>query len=676
VRAGNVFTGYLSPDGVSWTSLGPTSITMASQAYLGLAVSSHSNGTLSTAVFDNVTVSGSGGAPGVALTPHRAAITVSRSQQFTATVSGGGAVTWTVDSVTGGNSTVGTITANGLYTPGSAIGTHAIVVTSAANTALSDSATVAVTNLAGVYTYHNDLARDGTNSQEYALNTSNVNTTSFGKLFSCTVDGAIYAQPLWVANLSVNGAQHNVVLVATAHDGLFAFDADANPCVTLWSVSLIDTGHGGTGGEVTVPDGTSGNAVGEGYGDITPEVGVTSTPVIDPAIGTLYVVSKSMNSAATTFYQRLHAINVTTGNEKPGSPTSISGTFPGTGDGGSAVTFSPRQENQRAGLAFANGTVYVAWSSHEDHAPYYGWMMSYTYNGSSFTQTSVFNSTPNAQYGGIWMGGSAPAIDSSNNLYVVTGNGPFDATSGSAPINDYGDSLLKLSSSLTVSAYFTPTDQLADYQNDDDFGAGGAAILADLPAGSPLPHLIMGGGKDSNLYVLNRDRLGGLGDTVSAQEISFGHAIFATGAFWNNYFYLVGVGGPMTSYLLDPTIPKFGTATSSSNTFGFPGSSPSVSAAGTTNGLVWGLDNHAYCTSQSGSCGPAVLHVYNATNVATELWNSSMVSGDAAGHAVKFTVPTIANGKVYVPTRGNNTGGAFGSTTVSGELDVYGLKPN
>jgi hypothetical protein len=647
---------------------------MASQAYVGLAVASLKNGTLGTAVFDNVTISGGAAGPSLTVTPLSSAITVSQSQQFTAVVSSGGAVTWSVDGVAGGNSTVGTITTNGLYTPGPAIGTHAILATSVTESSLSASATVAVTNLQGVYTYHNDLARDGNNSQEYALNTSDVNTTTFGKLFACTADGAIYAQPLWVANLTVNGAQHNVVFAATAHDSLFAYDADANPCVTLWSVSLIDNAHGGTGGEVTVPAGPTGYRVGEGDGDMTPEVGVVGTPVIDPSTGTLYVVSKSMNGAGTSFYQRLHAIDITTGNEKAGSPATIAGTFPGSGDGSSAVTFSPQQENQRAGLAFLNGSIYVAWASHEDTTPYYGWIISYSYNGSAFAQTSVFNTTPNAQLGGIWMGGAAPSIDSSNNLYVITGNGQFDAANASAPNNDYGDSLLQLSTSLTVSAYFTPTDQLSDQENDKDFGSGGAAVLADLPAGSPVPHLVMGGGKDGNLYLLDRDRLGGLGDPVSVQEIAFGHSIFATGAFWNNYFYIVGPGGPMTSYLLDPTVPKFGAATTSSSTYGFPGSSPSVSAAGTTNGLVWGLNSSAYCTKQSKACGPAVLHAYNATNVATELWNSTMVSGDAAGNAVKFTVPTIANGKVYVPTRGNNTGGAFGSSTVSGELDVYGLK--
>ena len=671
VRAGNTFKAYASPDGTTWTALGQITISMASQSYVGLAVSSHSRGVLSTAVFDNVTVSGQ---MPLVVTPHIAAITPSQSQQFTAAAPGG--ANWSVDGIGGGNGTVGTISSTGLFTPGSAVGTHSILATSVANPSQSGTATVAVTGLAGVYTYHNDLARDGVNSQEYALTPANVNTSSFGKLFTCSVDGAIYAQPLWVANVSVNGVSHNVVYVATQHDSLYAFDADTNPCTQLWSVSLIDASHGGTGGETTVPDGPSGYLVGVGDGDITPEVGVTGTPVIDPASGILYVVSKSVDSAGATFFQRLHAIDLTTGMEKTGSPVLIAGTYPGSGAGGSTVAFSPRQQNQRAGLALVNGAVYIAWGSHEDSVPWYGWMMGYVYNGAGFTQSAAFNATPNTQEGGIWMSGGAPAADSGNNLYVLTGNGNFDATSSAAPNNDYGDSLLKLTGSLAVSQYFTPSDQLTLYQGDGDFAAGGAAVLADLPPGSPVSHLLMAGGKDRSLYVLNRDLLGGLGDGGAVQKISFGSSIFATGAYWNNTFYLAGVGGPLRAYQLNASVPTFNLGSSSVNTYGFPGSSPSVSAAGTASGVVWTLDDSRYCTPQSRACGPSILHAHDAGNVATELWNSSIVSGDAAGNAIKFTVPTVANGKVYVGTRGNNAGGVYGSTTVSGELDIYGLKPN
>ncbi|HET9330913.1 MAG TPA: PQQ-dependent sugar dehydrogenase, partial [Steroidobacteraceae bacterium] len=668
VRAGSTFSGFASPDGTTWTALGQTTIGMGSQIYVGLAVSSHQNGTLSTAVFDNVLVVGQ---VGLTVTPRVAGVTLSQSQQFASAVPGG--VTWAVDGVGGGNSQVGTISSAGLYTAGSAAGAHSITATSITDPTQSGSARVGVTDLAGVYTYHNDRSRDGANSQEYALNPGDVNTSSFGKLFSCAVDGAIYGQPLWVANLTVNGARHNVVFVTTQHDSLYAFDADAISCVQLWTVSLIDAAHGANAGETTVPSGTTGNLVGTGDGDISPEVGITGTPVIDPTTGILYVVSKSVDSTGTTFYQRLHAIDLPTGNERAGSPATIAGTFPNSTG---MVTFSARQENQRPGLALVNGTIYIGWGSHEDSNPWYGWMMAYSYNGSTFTQTAVFNSAPNKGEGGIWMSGGAPAVDSNNNLYVLTGNGTFDANSATAPNNDYGDSLLKLTGNLAVAQYFTPSDQLTLFQGDGDFASGGAAILADLPPGSPVTHLIMGGGKDKSLYVLNRDQLGGLGDANAVQQISFGNSIFTTGAFWNNTYYMAGAGGPLRAYALTPSIPVFSLASSSTNTYGFPGSGPSVSAAGTASGVIWTMDNHSYCTNQSRACGPAVLHAHDAANVASELWNSSMVTTDVAGNAVKFSVPTIANGKVYIGTRGNNTGGVFGSTTVSGELDVYGLKPN
>jgi hypothetical protein len=481
---------------------------------------------------------------------------------------------------------------------------------------------------------------------------------------------------LWVANLTVNGAKHNVVFVATQHDSLYAFDADASPCATLWTASLIDTSHGGFAGETSVPSGIPGFLVGGTAGDIAPEVGVTGTPVIDPASNTLYVVSKSVNSAKTTFYQRLHAIDLTTGNENPGSPATIAGFSAGTGDGGATVTFNSRLQNQRCALALINGSVYPAWAAHEDVGTYHGWVMAYTYTGGSLVQSSILNVTPNGQKGGIWVSGGAIAADSNSNLYAITGNGTFDASSATPPNNDYGDSLMQLTTALTVSSYFTPSNQAALEAQDLDFGAGGATVLADLPAGSnPVTqHLILSGGKDGTLYVLNRDNLGGLGG-AAVQTVALNKEIFATGAFWNNNFYISAADGALEAYSLNPTIPQFVLGSHSAITYGFPGGTPSVSAAGAQGGIVWILDTSAYCTTQATACGAAVLHAYDAANLATELWNSSKVAADAAGFAVKFAVPTIANGKVFVGTRGNNRGGIFGSTSVSGALDVYGLKP-
>ena len=615
----------------------------------------------------------------ISTSPKRAGLTVTQSVSLIATTNDSAGVSWSI-SPSGGSISPSTSLsgASVTLTAPSTAGVYTVTATSVTDATVKTSSSIGVTDLAGVYTYHNDLARDGANAQEYALTSANVKTGAFGKLFSCTVDGAIYAQPLWVANLAVNGAQRNVVFVATEHDSLYAFDADTSPCVQLWKVSLIDTSHGAAAGETTVPGGATGYLVGSGDGDLSPEVGITGTPVIDPLTNTLYVVSKSVNSARTTFYQRLHAINIVTGAEKAGSPVTISGTYPGSGAGGTTVTFAPRIENQRAGLAFSNGTVYVGWGSHEDQGNYHGWLISYVYNGSSFNRTGTYCVDPNTSSGGgIWMSGGAPAVDQNNNIYVMTSNGLFDATNASAPNNDLGDSFLKLTSGLGLSQYFTPSSQLLDYQHNGDFGSGGATIPGDLPATSPVRHLVIGGDKDGDLFVLNRDSLGGSGDAQAWQKIILGYRVFSTGAFWNQTYFIRGVLGPLVAYRLDASTAQLSyTGQSSAETFKWPGSTPSVSASGTSNGIVWDLDTSNYCTKESPACGPSVLHAHDAANVATELWNSAMVGSDAAGYAVKFAVPTIANGKVYVGTRGNNTGGVFGTTSISGELDVYGLKPN
>jgi hypothetical protein len=678
---------------LTWSSTNATSCTGTGGTFAGSQATSgsQSTGALTANTNYSLTCTGTGrtSAPAnatvtiasgtVTVSPKAAGITLWQTQQFTATVPGGGTPVWSVDTVQGGNSTVGTIvstgTATATYTPGTATGTHTILAVSGSD---SGTSTLGVTDLAGVYTYHNDLSRDGANSQEYALTPSNVNASGFGKFASCAVDGAIYGQPLWVANLTVNGARHNVVYVATQHDSLYAFDADASPCVQLWQANLVDAAHGGSAGEASVPYTLLGNA----SGDVKPEVGVTGTPVIDPSTGIIYVVSKS--TASGSFYQRVHAIDLTNGSEKTGSPKLITGTAAGNGDGGTTVTFNAQQENQRPGLAFVNGNVYIAWGSHEDKAIFYGWMMGYHYNGTGFTQTAVFNAAPNVNPGnaggaGIWMSGGAPAADSSGNLYVLTGNGIFDVTNASSPNDDYGDSLLKLSPSLVVSQYLTPSGQATDNTSDFDFGAGGAAILADLPGTSGFPHhLLICGGKDGHLYVGDRDNLGGLGDSNAVQSPAslwtLGE-IFATAAFWNNNLYIASVGKPMLDFPLqssDITKPLFGNAVTSSHSYGAGGSTPSVSAAGTTNGIVWGLDATSYCTTNSPGCGPAVLYAYDATNALTPLWNSAANAADAAGNAIKFTVPTVANGKVYVGTRGSNTGS---TTPAVGELDIYALKP-
>jgi hypothetical protein len=619
---------------------------------------------------------GGSGATTVTISPASASLTVTQVLSVTATTNDSAGVSWSLSPASGSVSPATSMSGVAVtLTPGSA-GAYTLTATSVTDKSVSTSIAVAVTNLSGVLTYHNDVARDGVNLQEFALTPANVNSSSFGKLFSCSVDGAIYGQPLWVANVSLTGAKHNVVIVATQHDSLYALDGDASPCAQLWHVNLIDAAHGGTGSETTVPAAM----VGHNARDIAPEIGVTSTPVIDPATGIVYVVSKSMSGGGTSFYQRLHAIDLTSGAEKAGSPVTLGGTYPGTGDGGALVTFNTQQQNQRAGLALVNGIVYVTSGAHADVAPYHGWILAYRYNGAAFAQTATYCSTPSAgpsAYGaGIWMSGGAPAADANGHLYVITGNGPFDANSATAPNTDYGDSFLQLSAGLAVSSYFTPTNQANDALNDFDVGSGGAALVLNVGSGSPA-HLIVGGGKEGILYLLNGDAMGGLGDGQSRQHFALSADIYSTGAFWNNTLYIGAVAGALQAYPFNPSTMLFGTTPTSQTPerFLFPTATPAISASGSaTNGIVWLLDNAPFCTVESLSCGSTVLHAYDATNLGKELWNSSMAAADAAGFAIKFTVPTVANGKVYVGTRGNNTGGAYGSGGIYGELDVYGLK--
>jgi hypothetical protein len=567
----------------------------------------------------------------ITISPTRAALTTGQAQTFSAAVTGNSVttVTWEVDSIPGGNSSVGTVSTTGMYSPPSSPGAHTVAARSVADTTVSASANVYITDLAGVFTYHNDLSRDGVNSQEYALTTSTVKAATFGKRFACAIDASAYAQPLWVANVNISGGTHNVLIAATVHDTVYAFDADISPCKTYWSQSLL------AGGETWVNNMDVG-----GSPDLAPDIGIVGTPVIDPTTNTIYVVSKSKNGV--TIHQRLHALSLIDGSEKFSGPQEIAFLFNG-------ITFSPLSQNQRAGLALLNGVVYIAHGSHGDFGTYYGWIQGY--NASTLAQVSVFIDTPGAGMGGIWMAGGAPAVDSTNNMYVITGNGNFDG------VTLFGDSFLKLSTpNLGVLSFFAPSDQATLNSGDIDFGSGGATILVDQPSG-PVQRLAIGGGKVGTLFLLNRDSLGGntANDAGAVQSFSVGNRIFSTPAFWQNTLYIAPITDHLKSYTFNPTTGQFTTAPASQSpgTFGSPGSTPSISAQGTSNGIVWATEK---------GTGPAVLHAYDATNVGTELWNSANSSADQAGQAVKFTVPTVANGKVYVGT--------------VGEISVYGLSPN
>jgi outer membrane protein assembly factor BamB len=626
---------------------------------------------------------------GLQISPRRAAVTLGQPLVLVAYTLGPAVVDWRVSPA--GGSVAPAVSASGQkvvfvvpHRPGVYTVTATAQSAATAIAARSRSIRIGVTDLPGVYTYHNDDARDGVNAQEYALTPSDVNASQFGKLFSCPVDGAIYAQPLWVSRLPVHGRIRNVVVVATAHDSLYAFDADASPCIRLWKDNLIGRHHGSDGGEATVPAGAQLALVGKGDGDMTPEVGVTGTPVIDPRTDTLYVVSKSVvYSAGRRFHIRLHAIDLATGAEKPGSPVRLEATF--TGEGGKIVRFDPRTENQRAGLALVNGTVYVAFGSHEDGEPFYGWILGYRYDGAAFKRAYTLNIAPDTGEGGVWMSGAAPAADAAGDLYVVTGNAAFDAPSAQPPNDDYGDSLLKLSGQLRVLQYLTPSDQHFNYVENNDFGAGGV-VLATLPPASPIRHVAIAGGKDGDLFIGNAADLGGYGDGKALQMLRTGTEtglsgatpglIFGEGAWWDGRYYVTGAGEPLQTYRLDPASAhlRFLAAASRPTAFGYPGAIPAISSRADAHGIVWVLDDRSYCTPASQGCGPAVLRAYDANSL-RELWSSPRSGPGAAGNAVKFTVPTIANGKVYVGTRGNNTGGRYGSTSISGELDVFGLEP-
>jgi uncharacterized protein YjdB len=607
-----------------------------------------------------ITIFKNSGNAGVTLSPKQGGLTVGQTLQFTASVQndpGNQGVTW---SSSDGSFTNSTSNSAVYQAPGSA-GVYTITATSVADVTKSATAIIGVTDLTGVTTYHNDSSRAGVNSKEYALTPANVQSSSFGKLFSCPVDAPVHPQPLWVANLNIAGGVHNVIFAATSHDTVYAFDADAIPCVTYWSKHLIPAGE-------APPTATD-----IGSEDIVPDLGIVGTPVIDLATKILYVVTKTKTQGTNcrtpgSCHQRLHALSLLDGTETAGGPAELTSsiTVAGTGGGssGGRVPFDPYHENQRAALALANNTVYVSWGSHTDIQPWHGWIMGF--NKSNLRAAPMlFNATPNGMGAGIWMAGGAPSIDASNNLYAITGNGDYDGKT------EFGDSFLKLTSSLSLLDWFTPSDQAIMDSANHDLGSGGAAVLADLPSG-PVRHLLIGGGKSGSgylgeLYLLDRDAMGHLegAGTPIVQKFPVGHELYATPAFWQNSLYIAGAGGKLLAFTLNPSTSQFNPTPSSSSSTIFPerGATPSVSSSATSQGIVWAIDASQYGPPSRLGTGPAVLHAYDATNVSRELWNSAQAaSRDQAGNAVKFTVPTVANGKVYIGT--------------ASEITVYGLLPN
>src|SRR5215472_6097322 len=444
-----------------------------------------------------------------------------------------------------------------------------------------------------VLTYQYDASRAGANLQETALTPANVNVNQFGKLFSYPVDGYVYAQPLYLPNVLIPGkGTHNVVYVVTEHDSVYAYDADSVGDGTwLWAVNFLNPAAGVT----SVP------ASDTGCDQIVPEIGITGTPVIDPKSGTVYLVAmtKEKSGNNTNYVHRLHALDVGTGLERPGSPVVIQASTPGTGDGGTVDTLIPKNYKQRPGLLLLNGVVYTSWSSHCDGGRYHGWVIGY--DEQSLGQVSVYNSTPNGGLGSFWAGGAAPAADAAGNIYVVTGNGSWDYATGGP---DLGESYIKLASSggLSVADYFTPYNQKALNDSDTDTGSAGVALLGD-EAGSPThPHLLAGAGKEGRIYLLDRDQLGGYQASSDSQIVqSIPGAIsglFGNPAYFNKTVYFCGSGDGVTAFPISNAQMTTKPASRSATQYGYPGCVPTISANGTSNGIVWTLETsgtlHAY----------------------------------------------------------------------------------
>ena len=503
-------------------------------------------------------------------------------------------------------------------------------------------------NGTNVMTYHNDNARSGQNLSETILTPSNLNSSGFGKLFVIAVDGKVDAQPLYLAKVSIpNQGTHNVLYVATEHGSVYGFDADNG--TSLWQVSML------AAGETPSDD--------RGCGQVTPEIGLTATPVIDPKAGpngTIYVVAMSKDGSGN-YHQRLHALDATTGAEQFGGPHEVQASFPGTGDNSSGgnVIFAPGQYEERAGLLLLNGVVYTAWTSHCDIRPYTGWIMGF--NQSTLAPVSVLNVTPNGNEGAIWMSGSGLAADASGNILLLDANGTFDSTldaNGFPNQGDYGNAFLKISTAnqqLSVTDYFEMFNQGAENGSDEDLGSGGALVLPDLKDSSnQTRHLAVGAGKDSNIYVVDRDAMGKFNPNTNNiyQELQGALAgqVYSMPAYFNNTVYYGAVGDSIKAFPISNAQLANTPASQTSSTFGYPGSTPSISANGTSNAILWAAENS----------GNAVLHAYDATNLTHELYNSNQAAGgrDQFGAGNKFITPMITNGKVYVGT--TNGVGVFG----------------
>lgn len=495
-----------------------------------------------------------------------------------------------------------------------------------------------------VLTYHNNNSRNGLDNKETILTLTNVNSASFGKLFTLPADGLVDAEPLLISNVTISGVTHNVVIVASEHDSVYAYDADTG--ASIWQVSMLKSGE------------TSSDN--RGCSQVTPEIGVTSTPAASrPKTGNpvIYVVAMSKDSS-NNYHQRLHALDATTGAELKGGPVDISAQYPGTGDNSSGgfVIFDPAQYKERAGLLLMGNMVYLAFSSHCDFRPYTGWVMGY--NASTLKQTTVLNVTPNGNEGAIWGAGAGMAADGAGNIFLLDANGVFDTTTNASgfPIDgDYGNAFLHLTTKggLAVADYFEMDNEASENGSDVDLGSGGTLLLSQKDSTGKMWNLAVGAGKDSNLYVVDRTNMGKFSSSANNiyQELKgvLPGGIWSMPASFNGNIYYGPVGSPLLRFQFQNAKLLTAAVAKTSNSFGYPGTTPSVSANAGKNAIVWAAEN----------TNPAVLHAYNARSM-IELYNTNQAANgrDHFGNGNKFITPMIANGKVYV---GTTTGvGVFG----------------
>ncbi len=499
-----------------------------------------------------------------------------------------------------------------------------------------------------VTTYHYDNLRTGENTHETILTHANVNASQFGLLGAFPVDGHVDAQPLYLSGVAIAGqGTKNVLYVVTEHDSVYAFDADSvsgTSATTLWHSSML------AAGETSSDD--------RGCGQVTPEIGITSTPVIDRTRNAIYLVAVSKTSSGN-YIHRFHALDLTTGKELFGGPTTINATYPGTGANSSNgnVVFDPRQYNERPGLLQIGSTIFTTWGSHCDSGPYTSWVMAYS--ADTLHQTGVINMVPNGNEGGIWMAGAAPGADASGNIYFIIGNGDFGTTldSNGFPANkNCGNCFAKISSTmpLTLRDYFTPLNTVSESNADTDFGSGGPLLLPDVvDSNGQTRHLAVGAGKDQIIYVVDRDDMGKFNSAKDNiyQQINgaLSGGVWSKPSYFNGVVYYGAVGDAIKAFPISGGKLATSASSKSSHAFGYPGATPVISANSASDGIVWVVEN-----SSNG-----VLHAYDATNLATELYNSTQGSnGQFSGN--KFITPMVANGRVYVGTQTS--------------VDVFGLK--